>query len=73
MWSKYSILHVYLRAGCRNQPYCSHVCAADGLDFLDIPVALFIHQLERKKKKKRGLKHKESISTITNFKLKVKE
>lgn len=52
---------VYLGGSCRNQPYCSHVCAANGLDFLNIPVALFVHQLEggkiRKKGQKKGGKH----------------
>lgn len=42
---------MYLRGSCRNQPYCSHVCAANSLDFLNIPVAFFVHQLEEKRDK----------------------
>ena len=37
----------HLGSGGRNQPHGGHVGAADRLDFLDVPVALFIHQLGR--------------------------
>lgn len=32
-----------------DETHSSHVCTADGLDFLDVFVALFIHELDKKK------------------------
>lgn len=48
-----NITGLYLGSRRRNQPYCSHVRTANGFDFLNIPVALFIHQLEVNKKIKK--------------------
>lgn len=52
---------VYLGGSCRNQPYCSHVCTANGLDFLNIPVALFVHQLEGKKEEKKDENRRKAL------------
>lgn len=42
-----TVLLMYLRSCCRDQSYCGHVCAAYSLDFLNVTVTVFIHQLER--------------------------